>query len=299
MPVLLEQRTLLLTSSRSQILIASLLGIAILSLTALLVGSASDAGLFLASLVANGLALLLLWRNSAFGRYLDRRFPSTNKRLLAFGLFAAGAVTLFAKIAEDVTRHESTALDRSVSLWVHRFDTPFLDKAMKGFSLLGTFDVKTLAVIVVLLWCLRRRDVVAFTGLLGVLLADEALSGTLKSIFERPRPTLFHEVGPLHSFSFPSGHSMAAVAAYGMIGAVVARLVPRARGLAIVGTLIIAFLIGYSRIYLGVHWFTDVLAGYSAGAAILFVGILWLESHPPFERALRTAAPPPGPEAVS
>lgn len=118
-------------------------------------------------------------------------------------------------------------------------------------------------------------------GLVGVVVAiDEARNAYLKHVFERARPRLFEEVATLHSYSFPSGHATAAIAIYGMIAFVVGRLAPRLRLLAAGGALALAVSIGISRIYLGVHWVTDVLAGYAAGAIILSGGIVWVGFGP-------------------
>ena len=168
-----------------------------------------------------------------------------------------------------------------VSLWIYQFDTPALDKIMQVISDVGSFPALMYVAVIVLTWSWRSRDVGAFAGLLGVIAVDETLNRILKNIFDRPRPNLFEEISTLHSYSFPSGHSMAAVANYGMMAAVIGRLEPRLKGWVNTAVLILALLIGLSRIYLGVHWVTDVLAGYAAGAAILFAGILWLEAYPP------------------
>ncbi|MFL6737394.1 MAG: phosphatase PAP2 family protein [Sphingomonas sp.] len=267
-------------------LLALLVGI----VAELLVGSAGDAALFLAAFLAISLAIMLLWPDSTPGRHLQKHLRlSMDKRLLAFGLFAVGCVAIFAKIAEDVVDRESSQLDRAVSLWIHRWDTPALDHVMKFFSLVGSFPVLMCVAVVILIWCLRRKDFAAFAGLCGVIALDETLNRILKNTFDRPRPTLFEEIATLHTYSFPSGHAMAAAANYGMMAIVVARLAPSMRGWVIGGELALAMMIGLSRIYLGVHWATDVLAGYAAGAAILFVGILWLEVHP----SSRISSPPP------
>jgi undecaprenyl-diphosphatase len=164
-----------------------------------------------------------------------------------------------------------------VSLWVHRFDTPSIDFVMRLFTFIGSFPVIAFVAIAVLTWCWRRGDRDAFAALFGVIAVNETLNFALKHLFGRPRPNLFQEIATLHSYSFPSGHAMAAAAIYGMIAVVIARLAPSLRLWAGLAAVALALLIGLSRIYLGVHWITDVLAGYAAGATILFGGILWLE----------------------
>src|SRR5207247_8730988 len=77
------------------------------------------------------------------------------------------------------------------------------------------------------------------------------------------------ELATRHSYSFPSGHAMAALAIYGMVAVIVARRWPRLRWPIMMGACVMIVAIGVSRVYLGHHWATDVLAGYAAGAFIL------------------------------
>ena len=243
---------------------------------------AGNVGLFLTALIALGVAALALRHRAALGRRLEKVLPDgLDKWPATIGIVLLGSATLFAKIAEDVVNHESTRFDRAVSLGVHWIDTPVFDIVMKAFSLVGSFPVIAVAALIVLIWCWRRGDRDAFAGLLGVIAVNESLNFALKHVFERPRPNLFEEVATLHSYSFPSGHAMAAVSIYGMIAIVLARLTPRLRISAAIAATTITLLIGLSRIYLGVHWVTDVLAGYAAGATILFGGLLWLEFRRP------------------
>lgn len=236
------------------------------------------AGLFLVALLVLGVGVLLLRRRAWLDRQLERYLPAPlDKRLAALGLFALGSAALFAKIADEVTDHKSTKFDRAVSLAVHSFDTPTLDGVMKLFTFIGSFPMVAVVALGVLTWCWRRKDRRAFAGLLGVIVINEALNLALKDAFARTRPDLFQEIATLHSYSFPSGHAMAATAIYGMTAVVNGRLVPRLRMLFGMAAAILALLIGLSRIYLGVHWVTDVLAGYAGGASILFAGMLWLE----------------------
>ena len=188
------------------------------------------AGLFLAVLVAIGAGILILRHRSWIKRQVDRYLPGAlNQRQAAIGLVALASAALFTKIAEDVVNRESTRFDRAVSLWVHGFDTPALDAVMRLFTFIGSFPVIAVVTLVVLTWCWRRTDRSAFAGLVGVIAINETLNFALKHLFERSRPDLFQEIETLHSYSFPSGHAMAAAAAWGMIAVVIARLAPRMR----------------------------------------------------------------------
>jgi undecaprenyl-diphosphatase len=202
-------------------------------------------------------------------------------RAIVFGiamiLAAAGA---FADIAEDVADHESSGLDRSVSLALHGFDSPFMDVAMRILSALGSASVVVFTVAAIALWALRRGERRAAAILVALGIVTEALNLALKLTFQRTRPSLFVEIVTLHSYSFPSGHSMSAAAVYGMCAIVAARLRPSAARSLAIATPVLALLIGVSRVFLGVHWPTDVLAGFCAGAILLLMGVFSLGGRP-------------------
>lgn len=246
------------------------------------VGSPGDAMLLLAAFVASGAGVLIRWSDGALGDQLRSLVPPAfGRQVAATGLFTFSAAAVFIKITEDVVENESYHLDRATSFLVHGLDTAMLDTIMRGASELGTIGVFAYVAVAVLTWCWRSRDAAAFAGLLGVIAADQSFKHVLKNIFDRPRPALFHDIPALDSYSYPSGHAMAAVAMYGMVAVVIGRLEPRLKPWLGWGAAGLAVLIGYSRVYLGAHWFTDVLAGYAAGATILGAGIMWLEAFPP------------------
>jgi membrane-associated phospholipid phosphatase len=118
----------------------------------------------------------------------------------------------------------------------------------------------------------RRRDAAL---VVVVLVAAQVLTWMLKATFERPRPAFDDPVASASWFSFPSGHALSSIAVYGALAYVFAAgSSSRRAGAAVVGglTLLVAA-IGFSRLYLGVHYLTDVLAGYSAGFALLVLAI--------------------------
>ena len=185
------------------------------------------------------------------------------------------AFALFVKITEDVVTRESTEFDRIVSLTVHRWAGPPLDRVMQGFSTIGSAAVVLPIVGLVIAWAVKRKDRRAAATLTAVTVVTEGVNVGVKWVLQRVRPSLW-AVGTLHSYSFPSGHAMAAVAIYGMAAVVAVRLGPRLARPAAVGIPILALLIGVSRVYLGVHWPTDVLAGFAAGAFLLSGGVYLL-----------------------
>lgn len=240
------------------------------------------AGLFVAGLAVALVLIGLVYRHRRrLVTALEARLPAAlTLRELMLALANLGVVALFAKIAEDVVQRESVGFDQVVSLALHRLATPPLDLIMRAFTVIGSAPLVLAVLLAVIVWSLRRRDRRAAGALLAVAAGTEGLNVVLKFAFHRPRPSLWALVA-LHGYSFPSGHAMAAVAIYGMVAVVVARLQPGLRKPVAVLAPLLVLLIGASRVYLGAHWPTDVLAGFAAGAFVLAAGVYVLEyQHP-------------------
>ena len=242
-------------------------------------------GLVAMMLVALVVALLVVRRHGrAEQRTQARRerrhpFAAPARTFAAFGV-AFGSALGFARIAREVVEGETSDIDKTVELAIHGLQSPAMGEVMRAFTFLGSpFAVIPLATAVTV-WAVRKKETRAAAAFFVVLVMTEVLNVMLKHTFERPRPTLFQEIETLHSYSFPSGHAMAAAAVYGMMGVVVARLVPRHRKPLVFGLPVLIVMIGMSRIYLGVHWPSDVLAGFAAGAFLALAGALTLDGIP-------------------
>ncbi|HET7228826.1 MAG TPA: phosphatase PAP2 family protein [Longimicrobium sp.] len=180
------------------------------------------------------------------------------------------SVAAFGALADEVMEGDTLAMDNAVLLWMNRHASP----ALTGFALdvtaLGAGAVVWLVAIVasVFLWSSRHRWSVV---LLWVSIVGSGLiNSTMKMFFERPRPQLFPWRVPYAGLSsFPSGHSMGSMVFYTTLAYLVARLVDSRflRRFVFVLAGVIVTLIGLSRMYLGVHYPTDVLAGFAMGLA--------------------------------
>lgn len=199
--------------------------------------------------------------------------------LVLLVLIAAG-VWLFAELAGEVREGDTKTLDRTVLLALRNpadlsdpIGPPWLEEGVRDFTALGSMVVLallTLAVCGFLFLDGKRR-----VGLLIFVAVTGGLAGSqlLKSGFQRPRPDLVPHRAVVSSSSFPSGHSMNAAATYLTLGALLARIQKRRRLRAFILVLAAFFtlLVGFSRVYLGVHWPTDVLAGWTAGGVWAFL----------------------------
>ena len=179
---------------------------------------------------------------------------------------------LFADIAEDLQPNESLfAPDHAVTDWFQAHATPGLTTAARIATTFGSVGFVTTASIAGALFLLRAR---AWNRLLAfglTMLGGSALNIVLKHLFHRQRPVLENPLVTLSSFGFPSGHTMGATLLYGFLALLAAHAFRRGRSrfaAALAASVVIAC-VGLSRIYLGAHYLTDVLAAIAAGAAWL------------------------------
>jgi undecaprenyl-diphosphatase len=187
--------------------------------------------------------------------------------LAAGALLTALFAVLAAAVGSGVTRH----LDERVLRWLAGRRVHWLDEAMSHVTTLGDGIVVTMLVFIVsvFLWLTWHRWSV-YLLLVGVL-GGQVVNNVLKLVFNRPRPEVMEWAAEVRTLSFPSGHAMSAIMAYGTVAYLVGRLEPTPRmrratwGIAA----LIVLSIGFSRIYLGVHYPSDVLGGFIAGLAWL------------------------------
>ncbi len=203
----------------------------------------------------------------------------------------AGATWAFIELADEIVEGGTAALDRTLLLALRSSADPaqplgpaWLHELMRDFTALGGVGVLTLLTVSAsgYLWLLGARRAAA-TLLLSVLLGVLA-STLLKVAFDRPRPDLVPHGSYVRSASFPSGHSMMAAVVYLTLGALIARVHSqmRLRIYLLAISVLVTLLIGISRVYLGVHWPSDVLGGWAVGAAwalLCWLAMLWLQVH--------------------
>jgi membrane-associated phospholipid phosphatase len=219
---------------------------------------------------------------------------------LGLGLLAAVIVAiLLAVLASEVREGEVQPFDDAVRMGVHGVSSPAATGVLHAITQLGSpFFLIPLTIIASLVFLhLRRiRGAILLTAtMVGVTL----LNWILKLLFQRARPVAFFGLDTPTSYSFPSGHALASFCLYGALAALVtARLrSPVLRAAVWAAAMLIVVAVGFSRVYLGVHYPSDVIAGYAAG----FVWVLTVASADRvFRRAdergskAAVAEPPPG-----
>lgn len=196
--------------------------------------------------------------------------------VLVVGLVVVSALGwAFGEITEAVlTGDDLAAVDSPVTGWLVAHRIPWLTRVMRFVTELGSawFVISLLIVVTGLLVANHQPRSLILLLLLSAA-GTTLLVTIIKVLISRPRPTVGDVVAMANGFSFPSGHSAQAVATYGALAWVVSRIVTRRRTqiAAWVAAGVIVLLIGFSRMYLGVHWLSDVIGGYTIGACWLAV----------------------------
>lgn len=215
-------------------------------------------------------------RGLARGKQVERQVSRLSIRTAIALAAALVAAIAFFEITEELLEGETTRFDLRVSLWLHQLASPALGQVMRAVTFLGSVPALIGVVTLVAAWALRRGA----RALAGIYVAVASMTGglnvVLKLLVRRSRPDLFADIVAPESYSFPSGHAMMSTVVYGVMALVVARLQPRLRLPLYIGTPLLVFLIGVSRVFLGVHWLTDVLAGFAAGGLLLVMSNLAL-----------------------
>lgn len=186
--------------------------------------------------------------------------------LFASLALAAGVLVFLSWLAEEVMEGDTRLFDEAVRTAINRHSGPRLTDAMLVVTYFGsTVVVSSLCVCAVVgLYLMKRRR--AALLLLVTMVGAAVLNATLKLSFHRARPGPFFDIVAPTSYSFPSGHALFSFCLFGTLAAVVSRRVrgARARVVVWVSAAITVTLVGLSRIYLGVHYPSDVFAGYAA-----------------------------------
>ena len=198
---------------------------------------------------------------------------------LTVGLVSSALVIwAFAELADGVVEGESRRFDRATLLWIHAHSPEWLDGPMRLVTALGYGQVvlPLLAAVVFAFYLKGWR--LSATLLLVSTTGGSLLTAVLKAGFGRARPELFESGYTASSYSFPSGHATVAVGFYGTLTLILAyRLRGFARWAVVAGGVLLVFLIGFSRLYLGVHYPTDVLAGFLAAPLwVVCVGVVYV-----------------------
>jgi undecaprenyl-diphosphatase len=210
-------------------------------------------------------------------------------------LVVVGGVWAFAELADEVVEGATQRFDEHIVRSLRHPDNPkeplgpaWLKEVSRDITALGGVAVLSLLVAIIVGFFLIARMPHAAGFILVAVLGGLLLSTLLKAAFGRERPEVPH-LSYVYTSSFPSGHSLLSACTYLGLGALLARFTHKRRlKLYFVAVaLLLTFLVGLSRIYLGVHYPTDVLAGWTAGlvwAVVCWLAARWLQHRGAVER---------------
>ncbi len=202
----------------------------------------------------------------------------TNEEICTISVVILSVYTfIFERFADELIEAELYHFDQTIIDWIQSFIRPQFTSSMKIFTFLGSPVALLLLLFIsaaLMIWQKKRWEtlflVIGITG-------GSIFNLLLKWIFHRQRPTM-HRLIEETGYSFPSGHSMVSFIFYGMICMLLFMFLKSriAKAIIIMSTVLIIVMIGLSRIYLGVHYPSDVLAGYAAGGVWLTICLIGL-----------------------
>ncbi len=219
-------------------------------------------------------------------RIIKQGFDWLQRRELKMLVAAASvfaAIWAFLSIADEVKEQETVAIDEMILLALRNpadhsdpLGPGWIEEMFRDFTALGGVGVLvllTLGACIYLLLSNRARTALFTIAAIG---GGWLVSNLLKLGYDRSRPDLVSHEAVVYTASFPSGHAMMSAVTYLTLAALLSRAVSpwRLRAFLLTAALFITVLVGASRVYLGVHWPTDVVAGWTVGAA--WAGLCWL-----------------------
>jgi len=222
-------------------------------------------------------------------RQLTEHASRPERVTVALAILVGGGILGFLLLADAVADGGTRRFDEWLLLALRTpgnlsdpIGPKWFEEMMRDITALGGTAVLTLGVLAVTGFLALMHKTHAAIAVLVSVVSGMVLSQAIKWAYARPRPELVPHGMETYSASFPSGHSMMAAVVYLTLGALLARhqAQPRMKVYVLVVAVLLTVLVGMSRIYLGVHWPTDVLAGWCLGAAwaiLCWFAMLWLQ----------------------
>ena len=224
------------------------------------------------------------------------------RTLLLLALISAG-IWGFIALADEVAEGDTQKFDTRVLLALRTpgnladpIGPSWVEEGCRDLTALGGTIVLTMLTLFSAGFLLLQRKRHAAWLLMGAVGSGFLASTALKLAFHRPRPDIVPYLSHTYSTSFPSGHSMMSALTYLTLGAILTRVVSGKilKAYLLLTAILLTFLVGFSRVYLGVHWLTDVLAGWTCGAvwaALCWLAARYLQRHGEVESAGEEAPP--------
>jgi undecaprenyl-diphosphatase len=206
----------------------------------------------------------------AIGRHASSFYTALGIYLVGGAIIAIAGTAAFVELASHVRSGATQTFDENVMRWMGAHRIEWIERSLLEITALGTGLVVMMIVLISALFLIATQHRFSAFLLLVASAGGIVLNAVLKSSFDRPRPQLFEWLTVPSSSSFPSGHAMSSAIVYFTVAYLIARLEKRRwmRTLTIISSLLLVLLISVSRLYLGVHYPSDVLAG-------MIIGLAW------------------------
>ena len=206
----------------------------------------------------------------AIGQHASSFYTALGIYLVGGATIAIACTWVFVELASHVQSGATQTFDEAVMRWMGAHRIEWIERSLLEITALGTGLVVMMIVLVSALFLIATQHRFSAFLLLVASAGGIVLNAVLKSSFDRPRPQLFEWLTEPSSSSFPSGHAMSSAIVYFTVAYLIARLEKRRwmRALTIIASLLLVLLISVSRLYLGVHYPSDVLAG-------MIIGLAW------------------------
>ena len=204
------------------------------------------------------------------GLHAESFYVTVGVFLIGGAVMAIIGVIGFAQLAEHVLEGGTQAFDVAILQWLHAHQHPLITQLMIEMTYLGTGSVVVVVVGVAALFLWHTEHKHSARLLLAATIGNIVLNGVLKLVYHRARPTVFEWQTTAVSSSFPSGHAMSATVVYGTVAYLVMRLQKHhwAKMLTLGAAVLLILLVCLTRLYLGVHYPSDVIGG-------MIVGVAW------------------------
>ncbi len=229
-------------------------------------------------------------------KQIVRWFGGQEPILLASLLVVLLAIFGFIQIADEVVEGDTDAFDTWMVRSMRQSDDlavpigpPWIQEMGRDATALGGVGSLTLLTVIVSGYLLLDRKPRMMWFMVSATVSGWLISSALKYMFARPRPEIVPHLSIVHTSSFPSGHSMLSAVVYLTLGSLLAATIPtiKQRVYVLSVAILLTALVGVSRVYLGVHYPTDVLAGWIAGfawALLCWLVARWMQRHHQLEQ---------------
>jgi undecaprenyl-diphosphatase len=212
------------------------------------------------------------WAKLPFAKVFQKIWHFFGGRILLGLLGAISALIFFLWLSDEVFEGSTKVFDDNIRNAIHEIATPWLTQVMIVFSFIGSFEFLICLAIIIIIVFARLKWKRAIALFLVTMAGELILSLTLKEFFRRVRPAAFFDYPLPDSYSFPSGHALGAFCFFGVLAWLITARLQKREYQILVWTLavLLIFFIGFSRIYLGVHFPSDVIAGYTSAFVWIF-----------------------------